>query len=285
MFFLNENNGFVGSSEYGSPYDPGIYKTTDGGDSWNNVLQQAPHSIESIFFANNLVGWAVGWENPIYKTVDGGDNWQVVANNNLRLKSILFIDSNNGWAIGTRQVGTTEEGVIIKSLDGGYNWDTVYTSQDYVFNSVFFNSALKGYVVGYSGIILSTTDGGAHWYPQFDNSNKFLADIFFINENNGWVVGDDGIILKTTTGGVSFFEEEEIDEVPTEFMLLQNYPNPFNPVTSIQYAVSSRQFVKLTVYDVLGNEIETLVNEERPAGSYEVEFDAESCQAEFTSIN
>ena len=59
---------------------------------------------------------------------------------------------------------------------------------------------------------------------------------------------------------------------PNAFYLHQNYPNPFNPSTRIQYAVSSRQFVSLKVYDVLGNEIATLVNEEKPAGSYEVEF-------------
>ncbi len=59
-----------------------------------------------------------------------------------------------------------------------------------------------------------------------------------------------------------------------DFILHQNFPNPFNPVTSIQYAVGSRQFVKLKVYDVLGNEIATLVNEEKPAGVYEVEFNA-----------
>jgi hypothetical protein len=64
--------------------------------------------------------------------------------------------------------------------------------------------------------------------------------------------------------------------LPTEFALLQNYPNPFNPSTSIQYAISNRQFVQLKVYDVLGNEIATLVNEEKAAGSYEVEFNASS---------
>ena len=58
-----------------------------------------------------------------------------------------------------------------------------------------------------------------------------------------------------------------------KFHLFQNYPNPFNPVTSIQYAVSSMQFVTLKVYDFLGREIATLVNEEKPAGEYEVEFD------------
>jgi hypothetical protein len=70
----------------------------------------------------------------------------------------------------------------------------------------------------------------------------------------------------------------EVDPInnglPTEFSLYQNYPNPFNPSTSIQYAVSSKQFVSLKVYDVLGNEIATLVSEEKPAGSYEIMFNA-----------
>jgi hypothetical protein len=61
---------------------------------------------------------------------------------------------------------------------------------------------------------------------------------------------------------------------PEEFSLEQNYPNPFNPSTSIQYRVSSTSNVSLKVYDVLGNEVATLVNEEKPAGSYEVKFDA-----------
>ena len=69
----------------------------------------------------------------------------------------------------------------------------------------------------------------------------------------------------------------EVDiPAPAVFALEQNYPNPFNPSTSIQYAVSSRQFISLKVYDILGNEIETLVNEEKPAGTYEVEFNASS---------
>jgi hypothetical protein len=62
---------------------------------------------------------------------------------------------------------------------------------------------------------------------------------------------------------------------PTQFILEQNYPNPFNPSTSINYSISASSFITLKVYNVLGKEITTLVNEEKPAGSYEVNFSAE----------
>lgn len=62
------------------------------------------------------------------------------------------------------------------------------------------------------------------------------------------------------------------DLTPTEFKLEQNYPNPFNPSTIIQYAIRSRQFVTIKVYDILGNDITTLVNDYRDAGIYNVQF-------------
>ncbi len=77
-------------------------------------------------------------------------------------------------------------------------------------------------------------------------------------------------MFKTTTSTLTSVENPPAS--PTDFMLEQNYPNPFNPTTSIQYAVGSKQFVSLKVYDVLGNEVVTLVNEYKPAGRYNVEF-------------
>ncbi len=75
--------------------------------------------------------------------------------------------------------------------------------------------------------------------------------------------------------------EDEIDKFrPDKFILFQNYPNPFNPTTKIKYTIPAspksspkeRTFVRVVVYDILGNEITTLVNEEKPAGTYEIEF-------------
>ncbi|RKY93313.1 MAG: hypothetical protein DRQ13_09615 [Ignavibacteriae bacterium] len=66
--------------------------------------------------------------------------------------------------------------------------------------------------------------------------------------------------------------EVEVDFTPKEFALYQNYPNPFNPTTTIEYQIPEQSFVTLKVFDVLGNEITTLINEEKPAGKYNVEL-------------
>ncbi len=88
-------------------------------------------------------------------------------------------------------------------------------------------------------------------------------------------MGGNGTIIRTTNGGVSFVEEEEIDEIPTDFNFTQNFPNPFNPATKIKYSVPQSSNVIIKVFDILGNEIETLVNEEKPVGTYELTWYAE----------
>jgi hypothetical protein len=91
-----------------------------------------------------------------------------------------------------------------------------------------------------------------------------------------------GLDTKLTDEIVTSVQNEE--QNPIAFSLEQNYPNPFNPSTTIRYAIPSviasgakqSQLVTLKVYDVLGNEVATLVNEEKPAGSYEVNFNSHS---------
>jgi len=68
--------------------------------------------------------------------------------------------------------------------------------------------------------------------------------------------------------------EEDDKIVPEKFALLQNYPNPFNPSTKITYNIPQRSNVSLKIYDVLGKEITTLVNEQKEAGTYSIRFDA-----------
>jgi hypothetical protein len=61
---------------------------------------------------------------------------------------------------------------------------------------------------------------------------------------------------------------------PKNYELMQNYPNPFNPETRIRYSITSAVNVKITVYDVLGNAVKSLLNEKQNAGTYEAVFDA-----------
>ena len=83
---------------------------------------------------------------------------------------------------------------------------------------------------------------------------------------------DDGMMIKINIDSATSVEDEETS--PERFYLHQNYPNPFNPVTNIKYQIPKLSFVLLKVFNILGNEISTLVNEKKPVGTYMVEFDA-----------
>lgn len=91
------------------------------------------------------------------------------------------------------------------------------------------------------------------------------ASIDGIRVSDNW-----GLAVTGTATGV----EENNSTLPTKFDLSQNYPNPFNPSTVIKYQVPQNTFVNVSVYDVLGNQVRTLVREEKAAGSYELRFDA-----------
>jgi hypothetical protein len=68
--------------------------------------------------------------------------------------------------------------------------------------------------------------------------------------------------------------EDQSNEFPSQFVLEQNYPNPFNPTTTIQFQIPNSSFVNIIVYDLLGNEIATLVNADKSPGTYETVFNA-----------
>lgn len=91
----------------------------------------------------------------------------------------------------------------------------------------------------------------------------------------GSITGSGQIIGSgTICGNPTDVENEDQISLPKDFALAQNYPNPFNPSTIIEYQLPKVSNVSLKVYDILGNEIVTLVNENKEAGNYEVEFNA-----------
>jgi len=75
--------------------------------------------------------------------------------------------------------------------------------------------------------------------------------------------------------------KEIISKIPHDFNLYQNYPNPFNPSTRIRFSIPEFSHVLIKIYDILGNEITTLVDEDRPSGGYEVSFDGSNLASGF----
>jgi Tol biopolymer transport system component len=125
-------------------------------------------------------------------------------------------------------------------------------------------------------IIMKTSNGGENWGIQYYllyPPNYY--SIYMLNSNTGWVVGSDGYILKTTDGGgpilVGYMNGNNSFEY--NFSLSQNYPNPFNPSTAIKFDLPKSSQVQILVYDILGREVQQLLNEEKIPGSYEVTWD------------
>jgi hypothetical protein len=106
---------------------------------------------------------------------------------------------------------------------------------------------------------------------MFDSSGNYIEDL--IPSGSGGLVTPNAVVLREVT---TLPVQDDGDISVNTFELRQNYPNPFNPSTNIQYTVGSRQFVTLKVYDVLGNEIATLVNEEKDPGSHTIQFSTSS---------
>ena len=276
VHFTDNNTGWTVGGLYG---DGIILHTSNGGETWSNQVSGIEFNLLSAHFVDNNTGWVVGTrpnipggsDGIILKTTNGGEDWltKLVELERAYL-SVYFINHNIGWVAA---------GFLVKkTTDGGDNWINYLNVSTYGgLESIFFINNNIGWAAGgigngAFGEIIKSTDGGENWDTQYTTEYQMIS-IFFVSDTTGWAVGKRGTILKTTNGGVTFIEDDNtIPSQPTEFLLSQNYPNPFNPSTSIQYAVSSRQFVSLKVYDLLGREVATLVDEEKPAGNYEVEF-------------
>lgn len=116
------------------------------------------------------------------------------------------------------------------------------------------------------GILVFTYDYGSYQYTGFwPQTADQLKNIAAEHQQTPFSYGDLHLVTVPTSAPLQV-------AVPQSFELKQNYPNPFNPITSIQFSVPTSCFVTLKIYDLLGKEIETLVNEKRSAGKYTVEW-------------
>jgi photosystem II stability/assembly factor-like uncharacterized protein len=254
----------------------GIYRSADGAENWEitNVsgfgICPGYFTIHNgvLFAARESINFPYG-----YFSTDSGENWEPLTS--ISAPVITFLsEPPTLWA-------GTIHGVWLSS-DDGINWEhrsdglspDPYSSSIIRVNGILITSLKFG-----GSAVFSSANEGIFW----ENISDGLT---FLNTIEKLIVYDNKIIAATSSG----LWQRDISEIITgiaeqntqltaSYKLDQNYPNPFNPSTKIKYSIpvvdanfASTTLVQLKVYDILGNEVATLVNEEQPAGSYEVEF-------------
>ncbi|MCW8960901.1 MAG: T9SS type A sorting domain-containing protein, partial [Ignavibacteriaceae bacterium] len=268
----------------------GFYISTDAGASWvqkNNGLPIVQGKlIRSAAIRpgfDNQFYLGLDGTSPIgvYGTTDGGDNWFDFNGgtllNTYTIRALVFNPTGNhtlfaGYASTTAGVG------------GVYEYTFSFVPVELVSFSaeVFSNNVTLSWItateINNSGFAIERRNAGNEQWNNigFVNGNGNSTEIrYYSFTDNSVSVGEYFYRLKQLdyNGNFTYSKEVEITILPvSEYTLKQNYPNPFNPSTKIAFSIPSSSFVSLKVFDILGNEINALVNRELTQGSYEVQF-------------
>jgi len=256
-----------------------IIRTTDGGNNWAQIPFSTISTLTGIYFINDTIGITVGFDLTLARSYNGGQNWNRIffGGFNYNFYSINMGSADTGWIVGSF-------GIIKRTINKGVSWVTQSNTHTFTLNSVYSKNNLA-WAVGDSDCILKTSNSGLNWsiYPTGRVEEKL--GISFVDASTGWIVGINGMILKTTTGGEPIGIKPISSEIPKSYFLSQNYPNPFNPSTKIKFSVPLLNqggvaptevgdgVVSVIIFDILGREVTTIVNEQLHPGIYEAEFD------------
>lgn len=223
----------------------------------------------------NPVSWQANNNPPLYTTIKKttdrqSGNWALEGD--VAPFSVLTVGPSVYSGIGA-------VGFPINFRPGAIKGFYKFTSTQDDFLQVQANFRKNGVYIGGAANFLSPASS----YTQFSiNSNFISGDVpdtvliaIFVSHSTGFPHVGSKMFIDDLSWGSATAVNEINAQTPNEFRLEQNYPNPFNPSTRIQYQLSNSSQVSLKVYDVLGNERATLLNEHKPAGSYEVDFNAQ----------
>jgi photosystem II stability/assembly factor-like uncharacterized protein len=276
--FFDVNYGIV----FGGADGKRILKTTNGAMSWDTILH-----IASPYFSNkfalailNKDTIIVGGGRTLHLgfvivTHNGGMDWHLTDSLQMEeINGVSFLNNSTGILAGS-------DGKYLLTTNTGLNWSMKETGFSAWFSISKLIDTNTYFLIDYDGGLCFTTNSGINW--TYRNCFNFLAGgIFFINQQTGWVGGNFGNYIsgmfKTTNGGLTFINQSG-NSVPQNYNLSQNYPNPFNPVTKIKFSLlnpseGGAMSTRLIIYDVLGREVVTLLNEQLQPGSYSVDWDA-----------
>jgi len=271
IFFFDSLHGFIGGSY--------IAETTDGGNTWTRAVIDSSflsgYPVYKFKFYNEGFGYACGGAidiaGVIWRTTNYGKNWTAAGVSADQVFDIFIFDSLHAITLSGDPEGFY--GIAkIKTLDGGLTWGYEELPMFGLSFAIDFRNDTEGWSA--SGFkLLSSSDGGETWNEKNVPDSGIVYTLQFVDSLTGFAVGADGVILKYVP---PFVTVKNDGDYLYDFILRQNYPNPFNSFTIIKYSVPKLSNVVIKVFDILGNEIATLVNEEKPAGTYELIFDSHS---------
>jgi photosystem II stability/assembly factor-like uncharacterized protein len=267
--FLNENTGWIVGS--------GIFETIDCGENWDLVWSH-PDTNQALTLQSisvvDTTAWTVGETGLIVKYTPQ-NQWQLQpSETDLPLNDVFFSDEDHGWIAGGYLNDQGFQSILLKTSSGGQTWSEKRFDR-YLLNDIFFEDSSHGWAVGsdtsYRGILIETQDGGDNWNVLFEDLSAPLNALHF-KDGYGWAVGDNGLVLRTD--GVTWIDQNTGEIYPSKYSLSQNFPNPFNPITTISYRLPKTSSIELSIFNILGQKVATLVNKKQPAGIYNVEWDA-----------
>jgi len=272
LYFFNKDTGIISGTDSYWTY---IWKTTDGGQSKALMSTINWSGGGKLFFLKEKVNgeyWGVVYNGHLwYKTINSGINWVSMPNvPDYPVSCIFFINQFTGWATINNYIN-----YVLYTTNGGINWGMQNLPATYSAHDVYFANPRKGWI-GFGQNICATSNGGVNWGMQsIPGTVPTSSKLFFLDSLTGWTTAYLYTLAHTTDGGGIINQISNSNEqLSKDYLLYQNYPNPFNPSTRIKYKVESTKQIKLIVFDILGKEITTLVNQKQKPGEYEVTFNA-----------
>ncbi len=274
IFFNNENTGFLAGNE------GAILKTTNAGVNWNISPVDSSsfyrYPIKKITFYNDRIGTASGGafdiQGVVWQTTNAGASWAASGLGGEPVARVKYKDSLNIIGVG----GDHEFGAsIVRTTDKGRNWNYSLLGIFGAGYSIDYRIPSEYWIpLGFARAFALSTNGGSNWNSILTPDSTGIYDIIFKSSVNGWCCGVKGRVYKLDEQSVGI--RNITNTIPKAFYLSQNFPNPFNPVTKIKFEISDKNSVKLSVYNILGKQASTLVDERLNAGTYEVDLDASS---------
>ncbi|MBM4157428.1 MAG: T9SS type A sorting domain-containing protein [Ignavibacteria bacterium] len=256
---VNGNNIFAGT--YVTPFSyAGIYISTNNGINWNKTNFDTTIGVRSFTVSGNYI--FAGTYQGVYITSNNGINWvQTSLNNQLVLS--LTTHGNILFA------GTDANGIFF-TTDNGNNWAQTFINSSSVY-SLIVNS--NNIFAGTNNGIYLSTNNGVNWSEKNQGFvTTPVVDALIIVNNFIYAGTSTQSIWRRSLSDIIGIQKIS-ENVPEFYSLGQNYPNPFNSMTNVKFQMLNGGMAKITVYDVLGKEVITLVNEKLAPGTYEIRFD------------